>query len=312
MRVAVTGISSYLARSLFPLLNADPSIEEIRGLDVKEPFFRSEKLSFIRCDIRDPGIAQHMKGCDTVIHLAYIVMPIRDETLADDININGSQNVFRAATTAGLNKIIHLSSVSAYGAWPDNPGIITEDHKIKGMPSFYYSRSKAEVELFLDKFEKEHYSMVVTRFRPCIFIGPAINNVIKNITNSKILVQFLNHRNLLQLVWDEDVAHAIHLALKGNFRGSFNLAGDGVITPKEMAKIMGARLLTLPYSLAYWAGKISWALKIGPLSSGWIECMRYPIIVSSQKAKTVLGWNPTFDTTSAFRRLLETLPEVKS
>ena len=97
MRLAVTGISSYLARTLFPLLEQDPAVEEIVGLDLKPPAFQSAKLRFQRADVRDPALAGRLTGCDTLVHLAFIVMPIHDEKIADDINIAGSKNAFRAA-----------------------------------------------------------------------------------------------------------------------------------------------------------------------------------------------------------------------
>lgn len=311
MKIAVTGISSYLARTLFPVLEADSSIEQIIGLDIKDPSFTSDKLKFTRCDVRDQDLAKHMEGCDTVIHLAYIVMPIKDEALADDINVNGSKNVFRAAAQAGLKKIVHLSSVASYGAWPDNPKLITEEVKPRGMPNFYYSRSKALVEEFLDEFEAEHKDMVITRLRPCIFIGPKIDNALQNIVDTKVMASFRGLENRLQFVWDEDVVSAIHLALGGDFHGAFNLAGDGSMSMVEMAEVMGVRVINVPYFLAYWLSKISWALGLGPLSAGWVEVTRYSIDVDSTKAKEVLGWKPQYDTRGAFKRLLEVLPSSK-
>lgn len=311
MRLIITGISSYLAKTLFPLLDADVSIKEIRGLDLKDPGFRSDKFSFQKCDVRDRDLARRMEGFDAAVHLAYIVMPIRDEALADDINVNGSKNVFRAAAEARLRKIVHLSSVAAYGSWPDNPEIITEDQPVRGMPSFYYSRSKAQVEIFLDEFEKGHSDMVITRLRPCIFVGPAINNVMKDVAGAKIMLRLKGHPNLLQLAWDDDVARAILLALKGDFKGAFNLSGKGTLTPDEMARMMGVRTVSLPYSVAYWSSRVLWALNIGPLSPGWIECMRYPIIVSSEKARKVMKWSPSYDTKGAFQRLRAVFGETR-
>ena len=308
MRIIVTGISSYLARTLFPLLDADASIEEIRGLDIKAPSLASDKLTFIKCDVRDAGIARHMQGCDTLIHLAFIVMPIRDESKADDINVNGSKNVFQAAAAAGVKKIIHLSSVAAYGSWPDHPPLISEDVPVRGMPNFYYSRSKAQVELYLDELEKEHPGMVITRFRPCIFVGPTIDNAIKDLTRSRIMFEALGHRSRLQLVWDEDVSAAIVLALRGDFPGAYNLAGDGSLSMREMGEIMGVPTAVVPFPVARLAIKIGWALRLSPINEGWVEVIRKSILMDTEKAKRELGWKPAYDTEAAFRKLLQTAP----
>ncbi|MFO8058053.1 MAG: NAD-dependent epimerase/dehydratase family protein [bacterium] len=311
MELAVTGISSYLARTLIPLLEADESIRSITGFDLKEPRFRSDKLEFIKADVRDPELAVHMQGCDALVHLAYIVMPIRDEAKADDININGSKNVFRCAARAGVKKIVHLSSVAAYGSWPDNPALITEDVPVRGMPGFYYSRSKAAVEEFLDEFEKDHPELVITRLRPSIFVGPTINNAITAVMSARLLARLRGLENKLQLTWDEDVARAIHLALGGDFHGAYNIAGDGFITMDDMAGIRGVPCITLPYSLALWLSRITWTLRLGTLSSGWIEVTRHPIIVSNEKAKREMGWTPSCDTRGALIKLLETMPGTR-
>lgn len=311
MKVAMTGISGYLARTVFPLLDQDPLVEEIRGLDVKPPAFRSDKLRFIAADVRDPGIGRHFQNCDTLIHLAFIVMPIRDEAKADEINITGSKNTFQAAAAAGVRKIIYSSSIAAYGAWPDNPPLITEEVPVRGMPTFYYSRAKAAVELFLDEFERQHPEIVVTRLRPCIFVGPTIENAVKDILSAKVVPCFRGRDSRIQLVWDEDVAQAVLLALKGNFPGAFNLAGDGSLSMPEFAAILGVPTVSVPYFLAYWGGRLLWALHLfGQLSPGWIECIQYSILVSSEKAKRVLGWKPSCDTAGALRRLIASIPKA--
>lgn len=309
MQVAVTGISSYLARSLFPLLESDPGVGKIVGLDVKPPALKSDKLDFVECDIRHPHLKNHLEGCDALIHLAFIVMPIHDEVLTDDININGSKNVFLAAAAAGVRKLVHLSSVASYGAWPDNPDVIHEDVPVRGMPDFYYSRAKAELETYLDEFEKRNPEMVITRLRPCIFIGPTIDNAIRDIVQTKIFPKN-SEKTRLQLVWDEDVAHAIHIALKGDYHGAYNLAGDGYLTNERMAEILGARQIYVPYKFQYWFIKLLWGLRLVKISPGWVDVARYPIVVSTEKAKKELGWQPTYDTEGAFRKLVSELREV--
>ncbi len=309
MQVAVTGISSYLARSLFPLLDNDPNVEKVVGLDVKPPSLQSDKLDFIECDIRHPQLKEHLSGCDALIHLAFIVMPIRDEVLTDDININGSKNVFLAAAAAGARKLVHLSSIASYGAWPDNPDVIHEDVPVRGMPEFYYSRAKAELEIYLDDFEKKHPDMVITRLRPCIFIGPTIDNAIRDIVQTKVFPKN-SEKSRLQLVWDEDVAQAIHLALKDDFHGAYNLAGDGYLTNEKMAEILGARQVYVPYRFQYWLIKLLWGLKLVKISPGWVDVSRYPIVVNTEKAKKELGWRPSYDTDGALRQLVSELREV--
>ena len=64
-----------------------------------------------------------LAGCDTLIHLAFIVgrpysMPLAE---AASINLEGTWNTCRAAAEAGVRKLVVSSSVAAYSTLPDNP-----------------------------------------------------------------------------------------------------------------------------------------------------------------------------------------------
>ena len=126
MKVVVTGISSYLARSIIPLLEKDDEITEILGLDLVKPECDIQKLVFKKRDVRDRNIEQDLKGYHALIHLAFIVGVKGSMKEIYSINIDGSKNVFDCAIKAGITKIIHASSVAAYGSLADNPIPITE------------------------------------------------------------------------------------------------------------------------------------------------------------------------------------------
>src|SRR5258708_19576065 len=72
-KIAVTGCASRFAKVLLPLLEADPNIEQIIGIDLVPPTGTSSKLVFHKQDIRDPGMKEMLAGCDTLVHLAFIV-----------------------------------------------------------------------------------------------------------------------------------------------------------------------------------------------------------------------------------------------
>jgi len=306
MKIAVTGSSSYLASVLLPTLESDPEIEKIVGIDLKPGLVNFPKLEFVKRDVRDPEIWRDFEGCQVLIHLAFIVMPLRKTDLALDINIEGSKNVFSAAARAGVKKIVYTSSCACYGAWPDNPELISEDQPLRGMPNFYYSWSKAKVEEFLNGFEKEHPELVITRLRPCIFLGPNLNNLMRTAARRGLFFRYLDRQVKAQFAWDEDVAQAIYLALKKNYPGAFNLAGDGYLTLQEMGQLM--RIFTIPvfFQVAYYGCLVLWHLYLlDMLSPGWVKATEYPIIISCEKAKNLMGWKPKYDTKAAFIKFVE-------
>ncbi len=313
MKIAITGSSSYLASVLLPWLEADREVEKIVGIDLKPGARQFSKLEFKQRDVRDPEIAKDFAGCDTLVHLAYIVMPIHKTKTALEINIEGSKNVFTAAARAGINKIVYTSSCAGYGAWPDNPELITEDQPLRGMPDFYYSWSKARVEEFLNGFEKEHPGIILTRLRPCIFIGPNINNLMRHAVGHPFFIRFIDRATKAQFVWDEDVAQAVYLGLKKDLPGAFNLAGDGYITMEQMAELMGIVAIPMFYLMAKAYTWLTWNLHISQmLSPDWIASTEFPIVMTCDKAKKVMGWKPKYDTKTAFAKFVEEMLKLQA
>ena len=106
MKIAVTGGSGQLGTLVLRRLAADPHITELISLDLQPPRVASAKLKAERVDVRDLNIGQHFEGCDAVIHLAFVVTTAMERRLFDAINVGGSRNVFEAAATAGVPRII--------------------------------------------------------------------------------------------------------------------------------------------------------------------------------------------------------------
>jgi UDP-glucose 4-epimerase len=307
MKVAITGITGYLGQILCKRLEKDKSIKKIIGIDVKEPP-GSKKLTFIKRDIRDAAIKSDLKGCDVLVHLAFVVMPVRksDEEI-DSINVDGSKNVFRAAADSGIKKIIYTSSVASYGSWPDNPVPIKESWPRRPQKEFYYAKTKAMVENWLDEFESQYPDIAVIRLRPHIFVGPSVNNLANEWFSQKIMAAIKGSKQYLQLVWDEDVVDAIILSLKKDVRGAFNIAPDDWLDIQEVAGILNKPVITIPFRVAYLIAKVAWTLHLSEFFHPvWLAGIRYPIVADNSKAKKELGWKPTRTT----RELVLQMPEM--
>ena len=75
-------------------------------------------LTFFEGDVRDRGIvAKAMAGCDYVFHQAAIRITLCAESPREciDVLVGGTLNVFEAAESAGVRKVVYASSASVYG-----------------------------------------------------------------------------------------------------------------------------------------------------------------------------------------------------
>ncbi|MBI4536619.1 MAG: NAD-dependent epimerase/dehydratase family protein [candidate division NC10 bacterium] len=240
MRVAVTGASGYLGRTVVTPLESDPTVQSILGLDIRPPAYACGKLEFRAADLCTADLERHFQGLDAIYHLAFVVQPSRRMAMAqvDAINIQGSRRVFDQAIAAGVGRIIHASSVTVYGVHPDNPSVPTEESPRRPNPGWYYSRAKGQVEDYLDKLERRHPSLVVIRLRPAVLLGPLINNPVGSGLRQRRLISFLPGTRS-NYCWDEDAAEAFRLALSYDRSDCFNLAGDGALSVREHARRLG-------------------------------------------------------------------------
>jgi UDP-glucose 4-epimerase len=289
VRVAVTGGSGQLGTLVLRRLADDRTVKEIVALDLRPPLIVSGKLRAVRADVRDPQIGEHLRGCDAVIHLAFLVAKRGARALQDEVNVRGSANVFRAALIAGVRRILYSSSVAAYGVLPGLPVPVTEATPRTRQPDFWYACAKFDVEEDLDGLEREHPDLSVARFRPAILIGRRMEHQL----GAALRHGLLPRTGPLPLVWDEDVADAFLLALRSGARGAFNLSADEPLPSAELAKEGGLRLIRVPRGLVRGIERAVVALGLAqPADPGWFATADLRLVYSSEKAKRELSWKP--------------------
>ncbi len=306
MRVGITGISGYLGIILCRLLVENEKVESIVGIDLKEPAFKHDKIKFVKCDVRDHNaLVQAIKGCDTVVHLTFIVQEIKDKRLTYDININGTKSVLNACQTNKPRKLVIASSVAAYGC-VKRDYVITENSELKGNKTSYYSDTKRIVEGMLDEFERKNPKIILTRMRPSIFCGKNVNNFFIDVVRFPVITYVKGNPNGFPLVYEGDVASAFYTVIIEDHPGAFNLH-VGSLTIKRMSEILNKKAIGIPYRLAKILADINFKLGIMKFSSHWVELGRYPMEISTEKAQKVLHWNPTKTAEEAFIEMVESL-----
>lgn len=304
--VAVTGAAGFLGRRLVPRLAEDGAIGEVVAIDQvsgADSAALGDRVRWIRADVRDPALHETLRGCDVVVHLAFVVLG--DLREAESVNVAGSANVFEAAARAGCRRVVFLSSVAAYGFGSADGHLLTEDEPLRPIPAFTYSRTKAAAEAALDATAGRHPDLEVVRLRPSIILGSGAHAPLLRWAGSRIHVA-PGRTGPLQFVHLDDVVEACRLATVGDHTTDvFNLAGAGSITFADLADLARAWLIPLPGVLARAAVRL--ASRIRPaagLDVGWLLIARRPPLVATGRAETDLGWRPTRTTREAAQEFL--------
>jgi UDP-glucose 4-epimerase len=304
LTVAITGAAGYVAGRLIEQLEGDDRVDRVVGFDIRPPSVRARKLVFDDVDVRNPNIRQRFENTDVVVHLAFIMDPIRDENLMRDVNVNGSQNVFKCAAEAGVKKIIYTSSATVYGAHPDNPIPLTEDSPLRANLDFNYPAHKLEVEYVVNEFRRDHPDVVLTLFRPAIVFGPNADNAWSHQLEVPLIMGVRGFSPPIQFVHEDDVASALAFAVFKDLDGAYNLAPEGWLEADEVLAMLGRRRFDVSEPGAFsLAGRLwSWGLAEAP--AGMLHYVMHPWVVSTKKL-TDAGFTCRYDSELALRETAE-------
>lgn len=296
MKVVVTGGSGQLGSAVLERLVANRKIKKIVSLDLVPPRVPSPKLEYRIADMRDPGLERHLEGADALVHLAFIVVKDASRESMYAVNVEGSKRLFDAAAAHGLTRIVYSSSVGAYGVLQGHPEPIVETTPRRRTGYLAYADDKYDVEEYLDRFEAEHPNVAVVRLRPGVLLGRRIAHISERFLSLR-LWPVVGHARVC-VVWDEDVADAVILALLGEHRGAYNVVAADSLTGEELARLAGFRPVKVP------GGALQAAVKLHALirrravdhDIGWIRAGEVEMLVSNEKARSELGWMPRYPT----------------
>ncbi len=297
-RVAVTGASGYVARSLMARLEREPSVELILALDVRPlPGQPCSKVVFRHHDVAEPMAALLSEyRIDAIAHLAYALRQSHDRAAAERVNVGGAVNALHACATAGVQHMLYLSSTSVYGAHASNPPMLSEDSPARPVRGFQYSEDKARVETLIAEFTARHPETTAIVLRSCPVLGPNADNFIANAFSKPLLVGVRGHDPPMQFLHEDDLADALRHCLLTRVSGTYNLAGDGTIGWSEMARLSGQRLVFLPGPLLRGLTALSWALRLQRDSPACgLSFITHRWTASNEKLKGELGIRPRYD-----------------
>jgi nucleoside-diphosphate-sugar epimerase len=318
MRVAVVGATGNVGTSLLRALADDGDVDSILGLARRLPETAFPKTDFAAADIARDELVPHLRGADAVVHLAWVIQPSHDRDTLWRINVDGSRRVFRAVAEAGVPVLVYASSVGAYSPGPKDR-YVDESWPTDGIETSSYARHKAEVERWLDRFEREHPQVRVVRLRPGLifkresaaeqrrlFAGPLFPTMV-----ARKPIPFVPDIPGLrfQAVHSYDVGEAYRLAVKNDVHGAFNVAAEPVLDPPTLARLLGARTVAVPKQVVRAAVQLTWWLHLQPSDVGWVDMGLSAPLLDTTRARTELGWQAQRGADDAMLDLLEGLRE---
>ncbi|MCY4654646.1 MAG: NAD-dependent epimerase/dehydratase family protein [Dehalococcoidia bacterium] len=292
LRIGITGASGYIAGKLICELQESAAADMILATDIRSPSVEySSKVKFAHWDVSEnrPDIfARHQ--VDTLIHLAYVLNPARQDARARLVNVAGTENALQASEQAGVRHVIYLSSTSVYGAHADNPELLNETDPVRPLEGFQYSRDKVAAESLVSEFASRNPEIAVTILRVCPVMGPNADNFIAKAFRKPLLPGIGSADPPMQFLHEDDIVQTLIRCLERRPRGIYNVGGDGAIRWGEMVAMMNRPVVRLPAPIWYLLTSAAWHLRLQSDSpASGLDFVRYRWTASTDKIRSAIG-----------------------
>ncbi len=322
LTVAVTGATGTLGFGLMPLLEADERVAHVTAV-ARRPFDPAAhgwtKTKYQRGDVRDAQLLRDaFAHADVVVHLAFQVTGAASDETIKSVNIDGTLNAFDAAAAAGARRFVYASSVAAYGFHRDNPVGMTEEWPARPAARLFYAREKAIIEQLLQARARAADGTALYMLRPCVVLGPhavggksAPRGLLGALARGP--VRWAGRLRLpvpapelpVQLVHESDVGQALlRCVVAAGPPGTYNVAADGIVTPRDVARELGLPWFPVSARLTQSAARAAATLPFLPPVAQWVEAASHPAIMDTSRVRAELGWVPQF---TALETLRDTL-----
>jgi len=233
VKAFITGGTGFIGQHLVRKLRerGDEVVALVRSPSKAAPL-RDLGADIVEGDLSDDdAIKQGVAGAEGVFHVGAtykVGVPTSEHEAMWDANVRGTERVLDAATAAGAQRIVHVSTGNVYGNTRGQ--VVNETYVRPQPPDFlsYYDRTKYEAhQVALDRIAKGAPVIIV---QPGGVYGPddpsELGNMIDQARTGKLKMRLFPHAGF-NFIYVEDVAEGILLAYdKGRIGEAYNIAGE--------------------------------------------------------------------------------------
>src|SRR3954452_713831 len=240
----VTGVSRYLGGRFTQLLQADPDVSRVIGVDVVPPKQDLGDAEFVRADIRNPVIGKVIARAevDTVVHMAVLATPTSagGRAMMKEINVIGTMQLLAACQKApSVRKLVVKSTTAVYGTSPRDPAMFTEDLEPRATPSSGYGKDAIEVEGYVRGFGRRRPDVALTMLRFTNFVGPRIDTPLTRYFSLPVVPTVFGFDPRLQFLHEDDAVEVLRRASIEDRPGIYNVGGAGVLLLSQAIRRAG-------------------------------------------------------------------------
>ena len=303
-RIAVTGSAGFLGKATVAALCDRPEVELVAGIDIAPTEIcprRTRRFISITQDIRTSllDVLRDLE-IEAVVHLAFLLRPDRDESLAAEINVNATGRLLEDCEAASVSHFIYLSSTTVYGAGPERNRPAVEDDPVNPVRGFQYSEHKAAAERLVLNRSQRGAKVRACILRGCVTMAADTENFITQVFGRRVLPIPAGADPEMQFMHLDDYTAIVETALTKRASGIFNIAGNGTMRWRDLVRSAGATGVPLPAPVIRGLTDLTWRLRLQNYSNAsGLNFIQYPWLASTEKARSELGWQPAHSSKDA-------------
>jgi len=236
MNIAVTGGAGFIGSHIVEkLVGRGDNVIVIDNLQTgKKENLKTvwDKINFLEMDIRNFDLLKtELKNIDGIFHEAALAS-VQDSFVKPkeyhDVNVKGTENIFKLAKEFGF-KVVYASSSSVYG----NPIKIPINEESGKNPINPYAQTKLDDEIIAKKYAKEGVRIIGLRYfnvfgeRQSKNYAGVIKLFLERIENHNPPIINGDGSQIRDFVYVEDVVQANIMALESNVENAFINIGTG-------------------------------------------------------------------------------------
>lgn len=291
--VVITGICGRLGRRLGRVLHRE---RQVVGLDRRQFPDRPKDIEHFSIDIRRKKARDLFRHSDigALVHLGVMHNPRDSHEEHHTWNVVAFQRLLEYVQQYDVPKLVLVSSANVYGPRPDNAQFLTEDAPLLGAGAFSDMRDLVNLDMLTQSFFWKHPRTETVILRPTHILG-TVHNAPSNYLRLKVVPTLMGFDPMIQCLHQDDLVHAIRLALRPGVRGIFNIGGPPPLSLSHALRILDRPTLPLPHTVAKVGIERLWRWRMTSFPAPELDFIRYVCMVDDTRARQVLGYAPRFD-----------------
>ncbi len=317
MKILITGAAGSLGRRLVEKLSTHVDCF-LYTTDIKpNPFPNRSSIAYQKADLREDAFFDWVKSVQPhrVVHLASVLQLSARMTreMAREIDVAATERLLKTCVECDVEKFIVTTSGAAYGYYPENSQVITEERPTRGNKEYFYSDHKAAVENLMAWYGQHHPELKQIVFRPGAILGPDFEGPVVDLFQQKMIVGLMGYPGPFNFIWSDDVVDYIIEGLIRDITGQFNIAGDGLLTMKDIARQLGKPYLALPEWLVKLALSIARPLGLTQFGPEQTRFIKYRPVLDNSRIKSRFIHQPSMNSVQVLDAFMSQLaPPVAS